>query len=57
MEDSGISWLGNIPEKWEVKKAKFLTDFVSGYSFDSESYTDDGVPIIRIGDISEIIDF
>ncbi|HBV57759.1 MAG TPA: hypothetical protein DEB73_00580 [Candidatus Magasanikbacteria bacterium] len=30
---------------------------ISGYSFDSESYTDDGVPIIRIGDISEIIDF
>ncbi|MBU0998826.1 restriction endonuclease subunit S [Patescibacteria group bacterium] len=57
MKPSGIEWLGDIPEGWEVKKAKFLSDFVSGYSFDSESYVDDGVPIIRIGDIAEIIDF
>lgn len=54
---SGADWLGDIPVGWEVKKAKFLSDFVSGYSFDSESYTDDGVPIIRIGDIAETIDF
>lgn len=54
---TGIDWLGDIPDSWEVKKAKFLSDFVSGYSFDSESYVDDGVPIIRIGDIAEIIDF
>lgn len=57
MKPSGIDWLGDIPEGWEVKKAKFLSDFVSGYSFDSDSYVDDGVPIIRIGDIAEIIDF
>lgn len=57
MKLSGIDWLGDIPKAWEVKKAKFLSDFVSGYSFDSESYTDDGVPIIRIGDIAEKIDF
>lgn len=57
MKPSGVDWLGDIPEGWEVKKAKFLSDFVSGYSFDSESYTDNGVPIIRIGDIAEIIDF
>lgn len=57
MQPSGLDWLGGIPAGWEVKKAKFLSDFVSGYSFDSESYTDDGMPIIRIGDIAEIIDF
>lgn len=57
MKPSGIDWLDDIPTGWEVKKAKFSSDFISGYSFDSESYTDDGVPIIRIGDIAETIDF
>ena len=23
-KDSGVEWLGKIPEKWEVKRLKFL---------------------------------
>ena len=30
MKDSGIEWLGKVPEKWEVKRLKFVSDFKSG---------------------------
>jgi type I restriction enzyme S subunit len=30
MKDSGIEWLGEIPEHWEVKKLKYLADIVLG---------------------------
>ncbi len=29
-KDSGIEWLGEIPEHWEIKKVKYLFRFVSG---------------------------
>ena len=54
---SGVEWIGEIPEGWEVRKIKFVAEFVNGYAFKSELYTDDGVPIIRIGDIADVIDF
>jgi type I restriction enzyme S subunit len=30
MKDSGIEWLGNVPEHWEVKPLKYLARFASG---------------------------
>lgn len=30
MKDSGIEWLGKIPEHWEVKRLKYLSDVVLG---------------------------
>ncbi len=32
LKDSGIDWLGEIPEGWEVKKLKYLVNILSGYS-------------------------
>jgi len=29
-KDSGILWVGNIPEKWSVKKLKYLADITTG---------------------------
>ena len=26
MKDSGIEWLGNVPEHWEVRKLKYVAD-------------------------------
>lgn len=31
-KDSGIEWLGDIPEHWEVKKMKFIGDVFAGIS-------------------------
>ena len=29
-KDSGVEWIGQIPEKWEIKKLKFLVDCIDG---------------------------
>lgn len=37
MKDSGIEWIGEIPEHWEVKKLKYLVDYIeSGCSVNAE---------------------
>jgi type I restriction enzyme S subunit len=41
MKDSGIEWLGKIPEHWEVKRMKYLCDVTTGGK-DTENREDDG---------------
>ncbi len=36
MKDSGIEWLGEIPEHWEVKKIKYVAELKSGDGIKSE---------------------
>jgi len=57
MKDSGVEWIGEIPEGWEVKKIKYISKLQGGFAFKSDSFTETGIPIIRIGDIKPIIDF
>lgn len=33
MKDSGIEWIGEIPENWEVKKVKYMFRIVNGNGF------------------------
>lgn len=50
LKPSGIDWLGDIPEHWEVTKFKFLTSKIgSGVtpSGGAEVYTDEGVLFLR----------
>ncbi len=35
LKDSGIDWLGEIPEHWEVKKLKYISDLRSGSNLTS----------------------
>jgi type I restriction enzyme S subunit len=51
MKDSGVEWIGDIPEHWEITKLKYLVTFDSGYSFNSSDYVDEGVNLIRIGSL------
>ncbi|QCD62865.1 restriction endonuclease subunit S [Tenacibaculum maritimum] len=49
-KDSGIEWLGNIPEHWEVRRIKdSITKIGSGVTpkGGSETYVDEGIPLIR----------
>lgn len=41
MRDSGIEWLGEIPEHWEVKKLRYLCKTTTGAK-DTENREDDG---------------
>lgn len=42
MKDSGIEWLGEIPEHWEVRKLKYVADFQSGEIITSETIEQTG---------------
>jgi len=45
--------LGRIPEEWEVKKvADLLDEYINGYAFNSNLYVKDGIPIIRMSNIT-----
>lgn len=56
-KESNDIWLSKVPEHWTVSSLKHFVDIVSGYAFKSEDYSDDrGIPIIRIGDISNTVD-
>ena len=50
MKSSGIEWLGDIPEHWEVKKLKYLGKFQNGISASAE-YFGTGFPFVSYGDI------
>jgi len=48
---SGVEWLGDVPEHWGVKKLKYVSNTNTGFAFSSDDYTDEGIPLVRIGDI------
>jgi type I restriction enzyme S subunit len=50
MKDSGVEWIGEIPEHWEVKKLKFMVSKVSSGvtpSGGALSYLSEGIPLLR----------
>ena len=55
MKDSGIEWLGEVPEGWEVKRLKNLSPFITvGIVVNPSNYVaDTGLPFIYGGDIRE----
>lgn len=54
-KDSSVEWLGEIPGHWEVKKLKWSVEIQNGYAFKSEFFAEEGIAILRIGDISSEI--
>jgi type I restriction enzyme S subunit len=53
LKPSGIPWLGDIPQHWEVRRLKSLCRFVtSGSRGWARYYADDGFVFLRIGNIS-----
>ena len=48
MKDSGIAWIGEIPEEWEVRPLKAYIDILPGYAFSSDDFsTECGIPLLR----------
>ena len=42
MKDSGIKWLGDVPEHWEIKRLKFVSNFKSGNGITADLIKNDG---------------
>lgn len=58
MKDSGVEWIGEIPEHWEVKKIKHLSQVKRGASprpiDDPKYYAEDGdYSWVRISDVTK----
>ena len=52
MKDSGVEWLGEIPEHWEVSKLRFLFSFSTGLNITKANLIDeDGIPCVNYGEI------
>lgn len=55
MKDSGVEWLGEVPEHWEVKPLKYVSPSLTvGIVVNPSDYvTESGLPFLYGGDISE----
>jgi type I restriction enzyme S subunit len=49
MKDSGVEWLGEIPEHWEVTRVGHVANGITGFAFPSAEFDHDGrgIPLIR----------
>ena len=55
MKDSGIDWIGEIQEDWEVTRGKYCFSVLYGFPFDSHLFypsLEKGMPLLRIRDIT-----
>ncbi|WP_034967540.1 restriction endonuclease subunit S [Chryseobacterium sp. FH1] len=46
-KDSGVDWIGEIPEHWEVSRLKNHIYFITGFPFKSEKYSYEGIKLAR----------
>ena len=50
-KDSGIPWLGEVPEHWEIIKNKYILAFSKGLTITKENLVNDGIPCVSYGEI------
>lgn len=51
MKDSGVEWLGMVPEGWQITKFPYIIDFQEGPGIMAEDFQDYGIPLLRICNI------
>ena len=53
-KETGVKWLGQIPEHWALSRLSEVTSLVNGFPFDSEHFVQgcEGVPLVRIRDLN-----
>ncbi len=53
MKDSGVAWIGEIPQDWKVEPFKSVIAFREGPGIMAADFKDAGVPLLRIGNITQ----
>lgn len=55
MKDSGVDWIGEIPEHWEVKRLKHLGEAIIGLTYSPKDLTDkeNGILVLRSSNLRE----
>lgn len=51
MKDSGVEWLEDIPNEWNLKRSNYVFKFSKGLSITKENLQDEGIPCINYGEI------
>jgi type I restriction enzyme S subunit len=51
MKDSGVEWIGEIPESWVIKKMKYFVRICNGGDFKDFTLEDGGFPVYGSGGI------
>ena len=51
MKDSGIEWIGEIPEHWEIHPFKAYYKTTKGLNITKENLVESGIPVISYGQI------
>jgi type I restriction enzyme S subunit len=58
LKPSGIPWLGEIPEHWEVQRLKRVCRVQGGYAFPASSFGETGIPVVRMTNLRRgVLDF
>ncbi|MDD5295477.1 MAG: restriction endonuclease subunit S [Rhodocyclaceae bacterium] len=53
-KDSGVPWLGEVPEHWRVVPVNSIAAILNGYPFDARLFDPaEGFPLIRIRDLNQ----
>ncbi len=50
MKDSGVEWIGEVPEHWDIRKLGTIGSTINGVSHDS-SYFGEGEPFVNYSDV------
>ena len=54
MKDSGIEWIGEIPEGWEVTKIKHIVSSVTDIDHFMPDSVESGIPYLMIGNLKNL---
>ena len=54
MKDSKIDWIGDIPDEWNIKKIKHISNVHSSVRIFEDEYKDQGIPFFRTKEIVEL---
>ena len=55
MKDSGVAWIGQVPEGWSVERVKYYFEVITGNGFKPElqGLTDGDYPVCKASDIAQ----
>lgn len=53
MKDSGIQWIGKIPEHWNTSKLKYMGESRNGLTYSPNDVTESGVLVLRSSNIQD----
>lgn len=51
MKDSGVEWLGEVPEHWVVSPLKYYSKMQGGFAFSSDDFSESGVQLLKIANV------